>query len=107
MKKLLKYFAGIVLAVVAFSSCTKEEAAYWKVETSSIEYYDYSDYERFASEISALDDGITWTVSQVKREVDDIVDKYDGDLGGTIYLKTSSSITGPWTTKETWTMVLR
>lgn len=106
MKKLLTYFAGVILAMVAFSSCTKDEA-YWKVETSSIEYYEYSDYSRFISEIEALDDGVTWTVSQVQREVDSIVNKYDGDLGGTVYLKTGSSMSGPWTTKKTWTMNLR
>lgn len=106
MKKLLTYFAGVLLAIVAFSSCTKDEA-YWKVETSSIEYYDYSDYSRFVSEIDALDDGVTWTVSQVEREVNSIVKKYDGDLGGTVYLKTGSSMSGPWTTKKTWTMRLR
>ena len=105
MKKVLMYCAGLVLAMAAFSSCTKDES-YWKVETSSIEYYDYSDYARFASEISALDDGITWTVSQVQREVSDIVDKYDGDLGGTVYLKTSSSMSGPWSIKKTWVMSL-
>lgn len=106
MKKLLTYFAGVILAMVAFSSCTKDEA-YWKVETSSIEYYEYSDYSRFISEIEALDDGVTWTVSQVQREVNSIVNKYDGDLGGTVYLKTGSSMSGPWTTKKTWTMKLR
>lgn len=106
MKKLLTYFAGVILAMVALSSCTKEEA-YWKVETSSIEYYEYSDYSRFISEIEALDDGVTWTVSQVQREVNSIVNKYDGDLGGTVYLKTGSSMSGPWTTKKTWTMRLR
>lgn len=106
MKKLLTYFAGVILAMVALSSCTKDEA-YWKVETSSIEYYEYSDYSRFISEIEALDDGVTWTVSQVQREVNSIVNKYDGDLGGTVYLKTGSSMSGPWTTKKTWTMKLR
>jgi len=106
MKKLLTYFAGVILAMVALSSCTKDEA-YWKVETSSIEYYEYSDYSRFISEIEALDDGVTWTISQVQREVNSIVNKYDGDLGGTVYLKTGSSMSGPWTTKKTWTMKLR
>lgn len=61
MKKILSYFAGIVLAMVAFSSCTKDEA-YWKVETGSIDYYEYSDYSRFISEIEALDDVVTWTM---------------------------------------------
>lgn len=105
MKKLI-CFAGIILAMAMASSCTKDEA-YWKVETSTIEYNDYSDYSRFASEIEALDDGVTWTVSQVQREVNSIVNKYDGDLGGTVYLKTGSSMSGPWTTKKTWTMRLR
>lgn len=106
MKKLLTYLAGIIFAIGALSSCSKMEA-YWKVETGTIEYYDYSDYSRFANEIGALDDGITWTVSQVEREVNSIVNKYDGDLGGTVYLKTSSSLSGPWTTKRTWRMTLR
>lgn len=106
MKKLFIYFAIIIISLITLSSCTKEEA-YWKVETSTIEYYDYSDFTRFASEIQALDDEITWTVSQVEREVEDIVNKYDGDLGGTVYLKTGPSYSGPWTIKEIWTMRLR
>lgn len=106
MKKLLIYSAAIVVALLTFSSCTKDEA-YWRVETSPIEYYNYSDYTRFVSEIQALDDEITWTVSQVEREVEYIVNKYDGDLGGTVYLKTGPSYSGPWTIKETWTMRLR
>lgn len=105
MKKLI-CFAGIILAMCMLSSCTKDEV-YWKVETSSIRYYDNSVCSRFVSEIEALDDGVTWTVSQVEREVNSIVKKYDGDLGCTVYLKTGSSMSGPWTTKKTWTMRLR
>lgn len=105
MKRLFLYLSAIVVAVLSFSSCSKDEA-YWKVETGEIMYYDYSDFERFASEINALDDGVTWTVYQVQREVDKIVDKYDGELGGKVYLKTGSSMSGPWTTKKTWTMRL-
>lgn len=49
----------------------------------------------------------TTYVPQVQREVNSIENKYDGDLGGTVYLKTGSSMSGPWTTKKTWTMKLR
>lgn len=107
MKKLLIRFAGVLLAVIALSSCTKEDESYWCVETSTIEYYDYDDYGAFIREIRALDDGVTWTVNQVRREVSQIVNKYDGDLGGTVYLKTGPSMSGPWTTKKTWVMRLR
>ncbi len=106
MKKLLRYFVGVVLAMFVFSSCTKDED-YWMVETGPIEYYEYSIYSRFVSEIDALDDGVMWTISQVEREVDSIVKKYDGDLRGIVYLKTGPSMSGPWSTKEVWTMRLR
>lgn len=106
MKKLLLYLSVIGLALVAFPSCSKDES-YWKVETSSIEYYNYSDYLNFANEIDDLDDGVTWTVSQVENKVNSIVKRYDGDLGGQVYLKTGSSMSGPWKTKKTWTMRLR
>lgn len=105
MKKLLLILIA-VMAIGTLSSCTKDES-YWKVETSSIKYYDYSVAKRFSSEIEALDDGVTWTVSQVERKVDAIVKKYDGELGCTVYFKTGASMSGPWTVKRTWEMKLK
>lgn len=91
---MLRYFVGVIVAMVVFSSCTKDED-YSMVESSPIEYYDYSIYSQFISEIDALYDGVIWTVSHVERKVNSIVKKYYGDLGGLVYLKTGPSMSDP------------
>ena len=107
MKKLLIRIAGALLAVAALSSCTKENEAYWAYETTEIRYYDVDYYYDFVAELKALVNGPTITVTKAKSEVGKIVDKYDGNLGCTVYFKTGPTINGPWTTKKTWVMRLK
>lgn len=100
------YLAGIALALVALSSCTKDPK-FWYVETTTIQYRDVSEYNAFISEFHSLDDDATLTIYQAERKVKSLVNKYDGSIGTTITLKTGPTAQGPWTVKKTWTMTLK